>query len=80
MLSVCEGGTCTYLQQIRKSLRPSLTEFSAVWAYNPWWRAWSRVAAMAAMSAGEEALSGRYVAFSRQKEVDRRTAGVHSPV
>jgi hypothetical protein len=29
---------------------------------------------------GEEALSGRFVAFSRQKEVDRRTGGVHSPV
>jgi hypothetical protein len=29
---------------------------------------------------GEEALSGRYAAFSRQKEVDRRTGGVHSPV
>ena len=29
---------------------------------------------------GEEALSGVYVAFSRQKEVDRRTGGVHSPV
>jgi hypothetical protein len=28
----------------------------------------------------EEALSGRFVAFSRQKEVDRRTSGVHSPV
>jgi hypothetical protein len=29
---------------------------------------------------GEEALSGRFFAFSRQKEVDRRTAGVHRPV
>ena len=29
---------------------------------------------------GEEALSGRYVAFSRQKEVDRRTGGVDRPV
>src|SRR6202795_4926736 len=29
---------------------------------------------------GEEALSGRCVAFSRQKEVDRRAGGVDSPV
>ena len=29
---------------------------------------------------GEEALSRCCVAFSRQKEVDRRTPGVHSPV
>src|SRR5277367_4660277 len=29
---------------------------------------------------GEEALSGLYVAFSRQKEVDRSTGGIHSPV
>ena len=29
---------------------------------------------------GEETLSRCCVAFSRQKEVDRRTGGVHSPV
>jgi hypothetical protein len=35
---------------------------------------------LSAQRFGEEALSGVYVAFSRQKEVDRRTGGVHSPV
>ena len=29
---------------------------------------------------GEEVLSERFFAFSRQKEIDRRTAGVHRPV
>jgi len=40
---------------------------------------WRRMV-LSAQRFGEEALNGVYVAFSRQKEVDRRTGGVHSPV
>ena len=36
--------------------------------------------ARTAQGFGEEALSRYWVAFSRQKEVDRRTGGVDSPV
>ena len=48
------GVTSIQLGVVSPNRRFSVNGITAVWAYNPRWRAWSRVAAMAAMSAGWE--------------------------